>query len=177
MSLPQIEEFLFKEKKGSVSDPFQVPAGFVILRIDERYEAGQATFDQVKEEIQETLAGPQIESKVRGYLTKLREDAFLEVKEGYVDTGAAPGKDTHWHDIAQLKPQTTTKEQVAAAHRRHKHFLFVPIPGTTSTAGTKPNIDTSRLGERKAAKAAAEDVATPDTPATPDAPAAAPAKP
>ncbi len=174
MSLQPIEEFAFKEKKGSVSDPIKIAAGFVILRIDERYEAGQASFDEVKELIQETVVQPQIESKVRAYLTRLREDAFLEIKEGYVDTGAAPGKDTHWHDIAQLKPQTTTKEAVAAAHRRHKHFLFVPIPGTTSTAGTKPNIDTSKLGERKAA--AAEDAATPDAPATPDTPPAAPAK-
>ena len=63
--------------------------------------------------------------------TKLRPEAFLEIKDGYVDSGAAPGKDTRWHDVAQLKPQTTTKEEVAAAHQRHKHgFMnFVPIPG------------------------------------------------
>jgi len=176
MSLPEIEEFAFKQKKGSVSDPIKIATGLVILRLDERYEAGQASFDEVKEQIQEIVAGPQIETKVRAFLTKLRFDAFLEVKEGYVDAGAAPGKDTHWHDIAQLKPQTTTKEAVAAAHKRHKHFLFVPIPGTTYTRGTKPNIDTSKLGERKAAAAAA-DAATPETPATPAAPATPPAAP
>jgi len=90
-----------------------------------------------------------------------------------VDTGAAPGKDTHWHDIAQLKPQTTTKEEVAATHKRHKHILFVPIPGTTYTKGTTPNIDTSKLGERKAAAAAEtpEAPATAAPPTTPDAPA------
>jgi parvulin-like peptidyl-prolyl isomerase len=176
MSLPAIEEFAFKQKKGSVSDPIAISTGFVILRIDERYEAGQASFDEVKEQIQEAVAAPQIETKVRAFLTKLRFDAFLEVKDGYVDSGAAPGKDTHWHDIAQLKPQTTTKEAVAAAHRRHKHFLFVPIPGTTVTRGTKPNIDTSKLGERKAAPAA-DDAAAPETPATPAAPATPPATP
>ncbi|MGD0669580.1 MAG: peptidylprolyl isomerase [Bryobacteraceae bacterium] len=175
MSLPQVEDFLFKEKKGSVSDPVKVPQGFMIMRIDDRYEAGQASFDEVKDQIQEIMAEPQLEPKVRAYLTKLRQDAFLEIKDGYVDSGAAPGKDTHWHDIAQLKPQTTTKEEVAATHRRHKHILFIPIPGTTSTAGTRPNIDTSKLGER-APKAPAEPAApeTPDAPAkpeTPDAPA------
>jgi len=179
MSLPPIEEFAFKEKKGSVSDPIKIAQGLVILRIDERYEAGQASFDEVKERIQQILTEPQLETKVRAYLTKLRLDAFLEVKEGYVDTGAAPGKDTHWHDIAQLKPQTTTKEEVAATHRRHKHFLFVPIPGTTATKGTTPNIDTSRLGERAtpAAPATPDAPATPVPPATPDAPAAVPVKP
>ena len=166
MSLPQVEDFLFKEKKGSVSDPVTVPQGFMIMRIDDRYEAGQASFDEVKDQIQEIMAEPQLEPKVRAYLTKLRQDAFLEIKDGYVDSGAAPGKDTHWHDIAQLKPQTTTKEEVAATHRRHKHILFIPIPGTTSTAGTRPNIDTSKLGER-APKAPAE----PAAPETPDAPA------
>jgi parvulin-like peptidyl-prolyl isomerase len=176
MSLPQIEEFLFKEKKGSVSDPFKVPQGFVILRIDDRYEAGQATFDEVKDQIQENMSAPQIESKIRAYLTRLRQEAFLEIKDGYVDSGAAPGKDTRWHDIAQLKPQTTTKEEVAATHKRHKHVLFVPVPGTTDTKGTKPNIDTTKLGERKApdtdTPAATDTPATPPQPATPDAPAA-----
>jgi len=172
MSLPQVEDFLFKEKKGAVSDPIKVPQGFVILRVDDRYEAGQASFDEVKEQIQETMSAPQLEPKVRAYLTKLRVEAFLEIKEGYVDSGAAPGKDTHWHDIAQLKPQTTTKEEVAATHKRHKHVLFVPIPGTTATKGTKPNIDTSKLGE----PAAPPEPATPAPPATPDAPAAAPIK-
>ena len=177
MSLPQIEDFLFKEKKGSVSDPFKVPQGFVILRIDDRYEAGQATFDEVKDQIQELVAAPQIDTKIRAYLTRLRQDAFLEIKDGYIDSGAAPGKDTRWHDIAQLKPETTTKEEVAATHKRHKHMLFVPIPGTTDTKGTKPNIDTTKLGERKPDtssddSAAPAQPATPTQPATPDAPAA-----
>ena len=174
MSLPQIEDFLFKEKKGSVSDPIKIANGFVILRIDERYEAGQASFDEVREQVQETLSAPQIDAKVRAFLTKLRLEAFLEVKEGYVDTGAAPGKDTHWHDIAQLKPQTTTKEEVAASHKKHKHVLFVPIPGTVATKGTTPNIDTSKLGERAAPDASAtpDAPATPVPPASPDTPAA-----
>jgi parvulin-like peptidyl-prolyl isomerase len=179
MSLPAIEEFAFKQKKGSVSDPIRIATGFAILRIDERYEAGQASFDEVKEQIQDGMVGPQVEAKIRTFLTRLRLDAFLEVKDGYVDSGAAPGKDTHWHDIAQLKPQTTTKEAVAAAHRQHKHFLFVPIPGTTYTKGSKPNIDTSKLGEPKRAadKAAAENAETPDAPAATSAAPASPAAP
>jgi hypothetical protein len=36
-----------------------------------------------------------------------------------------------------LKPQTTTKEEVAARVHRHKKFLFIPIPGTTKKAPAK----------------------------------------
>ena len=35
---------------------------------------------------------------LRAYLTKLRQEAFLQIQPGYVDSGAAPGKDTQWQD-------------------------------------------------------------------------------
>jgi peptidyl-prolyl cis-trans isomerase SurA len=55
----------------------------------------------------------------------------LQIKDGYIDSGAAPGKDTRWQDVAQLKPQTTTKEEVASRIRNPKKlFGLVPIPGT-----------------------------------------------
>jgi hypothetical protein len=73
---------------------------------------------------------------VRGYLTRLRQDAFLQIKEGYVDSGAAPGKDTRWQDVAQLKPQTSTKEEVLSRAKPHKKLLFIPIPGTVAPVKT-----------------------------------------
>jgi parvulin-like peptidyl-prolyl isomerase len=132
-----MEDVVFKEKKGFVTDPFKTAQGFVILRIDERFEAGQASFEEVSNEIQEAMTRPRMEPKIREFLTRLRTEAFLEIKDGYIDSGAAPGKDTRWHDVAQLKPQTTTKEEVAARVHRHKKLLFIPIPGTTKKAPAK----------------------------------------
>jgi parvulin-like peptidyl-prolyl isomerase len=135
--LKQIEDSVFKEKKGYVTDPIKIekPACFLILRIDERFEAGQASFEEVKNEIEDRLREPRLEPKVREYLTKLRQEAFLQIRDGYTDSGAAPGKDTHWQDAAQLKPQTTTKEEVASRLTRRKRlFTVLPVPGTS-----KPN--------------------------------------
>lgn len=132
-----MEDAAFKEKKGTVIGPFKTAQGFVILRIDERFEAGQASFEEMKSQINEEMARPKMEPKVREFLTRLRTEAFLEIKDGYIDSGAAPGKDTRWHDVAQLKPQTTTKEEVAARVHRHKKILFIPIPGTTKKAPAK----------------------------------------
>jgi len=132
-----MEDAAFKEKKGTVIGPFKTAQGFVILRIDERFEAGQASFEEVNNQIQEEMARPIMTPKIREFLTRLRTEAFLEIKDGYIDSGAAPGKDTRWHDVAQLKPQTTTKEEVAARVHRHKKFLFIPIPGTTKKAPAK----------------------------------------
>src|SRR5215469_2860534 len=128
----EIADVVFAQKKGYVTDPIKVPQGLLILRVDEHYEAGQASFEEVKEEVIQRLAAPQMQPKVREYLTKLRQDAFLEIKEGYVDSGAAPGKDTNWKDAIELKPQTTTKEEVAARHKK-KILGVVPVGGSKKT--------------------------------------------
>jgi hypothetical protein len=82
---------------------------------------------------------PRVGPKVRDYLTMLRGNAFLQIKPGYADSGAAPGKDTTWQDPAAVRPETTTKEAVAA--HGHKKFLHV-IPyghlGDTKDTGPAP---------------------------------------
>ena len=134
MMAKEMEDVVFKEKKGYVTEPFKIATGFVILRIDERFEEGQASFEEVRSEIQDAITRPKMEPRIREFLTRLRTEAFLEIKDGYIDSGAAPGKDTRWRDVAQLKPQTTTKEEVAARVKRRKKLLFIPIPGTSRKA-------------------------------------------
>lgn len=119
----EVDDIVFKHDKGYVTDPIRRPAGFEIYRIEEHYAAGQASEDEVADEINAKLIEPQAGPKVRTYLTGLRQNAFLEIKAGYTDSAAAPGKDTTWQDTLQLRPETTTKEAVAAHH--HKKFLKV----------------------------------------------------
>jgi hypothetical protein len=130
-----VEDVMFKEKKGFVTDPIKLRQSYLILKVEDRVEAGQASFEEAKNDIQERLVQPKSTPKVRAFLSRLREDAFLEIKEGYVDSGAVPGKDTRWKDVAQLKPQTITKEEVAA--RRRKHILWVIPAGYAKSTKTK----------------------------------------
>jgi peptidyl-prolyl cis-trans isomerase SurA len=118
-----LDEIVFKQNKGYVTDPLRRPAGFEIYRIEEHYAAGQASLDEVQGQINNILSEPIVKPKLREYLMKLRETAFLQIKPGFIDTGASPGKDTSWQDAAQLRPETTTKEAVAA--RARKKFLHV----------------------------------------------------
>ena len=136
LMVKEIEDLVFQQKKGYVTDPIKTAVGLLILRVDERFEAGQASFEEVKEEVTQKLAAPRMEPKVREYLTKLRQDAFLEIKDGYVDSGAAPNKDTRWKDAVELKPQTTTKEEVAARHK--KRFLGVIPHGGKAKPAADP---------------------------------------
>ena len=125
-----IEDAVFSQKKGYVSDPIRIAAGFEILKVEDRTSEGQAAFEEVQNEISSKLSEPKVQPKLRALLTELRQNAFLQIKPGYVDSGAAPDKDTTWKDPAQLKPQTTTKEQVANQRHWKKVLKVVPIGRT-----------------------------------------------
>jgi len=125
-----IEDQVWSQPKGYITDPISTPAGYLILRVDEHQKAGQAELAEVENEIMEKLYAPRMEPMVRVYLTELRKHAFLEIKSDWVDSGAAPGVDTSWKDPAQLKPETITKSEVANKTHRKKLLWAVPIPGT-----------------------------------------------
>jgi parvulin-like peptidyl-prolyl isomerase len=157
---PELQR-LFKEQRGYITDVMKVPNGFLIIKLEERHEEGLAPFEEVENEITEKLYVPRMQPKVREFLTKLREVAFLEIRQGYVDSGAAPGKDTAWKDPAQLKPETTTKEEVAA--RRRKRMLGI-IPRKSGPVA--PSVDAEPA--KPAAAAPAPAAATPSAPSAPE---------
>jgi peptidyl-prolyl cis-trans isomerase SurA len=129
---PALESQVWDKPKGYVTDPIPVPAGFLILRVEEHWKAGQAELSEVENEVQDKLYAPRMQPLVRDYLTKLRKEAFLEIKPEYVDSGAASGKDTSWVDPAQLKPETITKAAVASQAKKKRLLWMVPVPHTTT---------------------------------------------
>jgi parvulin-like peptidyl-prolyl isomerase len=132
--LPDIEKAVWTQPRGYVTDPIKFANGFAIFKVDEHHKEGLAEFEEVQNEVTDRIFNPRMEPALRIYLTKLRMDAFLEIKAGYQDSGAAPGKDTTWNDPAQLKPETVTKEELAAKGHRKKLLWTIPLPGTNSTS-------------------------------------------
>lgn len=135
---PELERIVFAQERNYTTDPIKRSNGWLILKVEEHHKAGQASFEEVENEITEKLYMPRFQPKIREYLTQLRQEAFLEIKEGYVDSGAAAGKDTAWSDPAELKPETVTKEEVANRIRRKRALWMVPVPGTKISS--KPSV-------------------------------------
>jgi parvulin-like peptidyl-prolyl isomerase len=137
-----IEDVVFTHEKGYITDVIQIRnAGFAIYKVEEHIPAGQATLDDVRNQINNILSRPIAEPKLRSFLTDLRKDAYLQIKDGYVDAGAAPGKDTAWKDPAKLMPQTTTKAQVANQRHLKKVLGFIPVgyTGEKDTTSAAPS--------------------------------------
>ena len=127
-----LEDLVWNQPKGYITDPIKRPNGFLILRVEEHQKAGQAELSEVENEVTDRLMRPRMDPALREFLTKLRQDAFLEIKADYIDTGSASGKDTAWVDPAQLKPETISKTEVANVAHRKRLLWMVPVPGTST---------------------------------------------
>ena len=53
-------------------------------------EAGIPPVTSVSDRIREAIYTERLEPAARAFLTKLREEAYIDIKSGYTDTGASP---------------------------------------------------------------------------------------
>jgi parvulin-like peptidyl-prolyl isomerase len=132
----QLVPLVWDKEAGYVTDPIRVPDGWMILKVEAHHREGLAEFEEVEGEIQNRLYSTRSDPALRAYLTKLRQDAFLQVKEGYLDTGSAPGKDTKWQDPATIRPETITRAEVLANPSMKRLLGLFPIPGTEKTGAS-----------------------------------------
>jgi peptidyl-prolyl cis-trans isomerase SurA len=110
----ELEDKTFAMKPGDVSDVIRTRQGFVILKVTAHTAAGVPTLKEIEPKVQEAVYMDKMQPALRDYLTKLREDAFIEIKPGYVDTGAS---------AKQTKPiETTVKEASAKKLKKKKKF-------------------------------------------------------
>jgi peptidyl-prolyl cis-trans isomerase SurA len=97
---PKIEVEVFKLNRNEMTPVMHTANGFMILQIVQRYEAGVQPLDKVEQEVSSHIASSQMPARLRVYLTTLRRDSFVEVRPGYVDTGATGTSD---NSIAEAK--------------------------------------------------------------------------
>jgi peptidyl-prolyl cis-trans isomerase SurA len=90
----ELEDKTFAMKAGDVSDVIRTKQGFVILSVSEHHEAGVPPLSEVEPRIQDDLYMHKLQPALRAYLEKLREEAYIDIKPGYVDTGASPKQTT-----------------------------------------------------------------------------------
>jgi peptidyl-prolyl cis-trans isomerase SurA len=85
----QLEDLTFGMKKGDVSDVIRTKQGFVILKVTDHQMAGIPSFGDVEPQIQERVYMQKLQPSLRDYLKRLREESYISVKPGYLDTGAS----------------------------------------------------------------------------------------
>jgi peptidyl-prolyl cis-trans isomerase SurA len=112
----ELEDRTFAMKAGDITEPIRTKQGFVILKVTEHQQAGVPTMKQMEPRIQDALYYQKLQPALRAYLKKLREDAFIDVRQGYVDTGASPN---------QTKPVETPGKEAGAKNLKKKKKLGI----------------------------------------------------
>jgi len=85
---PEFERAANGLPKNEVSEIFEVGDVLAIIKLLERHEGGILSFDLARTELESILVREKEAPRIREYLTRLRADGFVEVREGYIDTGA-----------------------------------------------------------------------------------------
>jgi peptidyl-prolyl cis-trans isomerase SurA len=107
----ELEDKTFAMKAGEVTDVIRTKQGYVILKVASHQAAGIPTLKEVEPKIQDALYYQKLQPALRAYLTKLREEAYIDIKAGYIDSGASPN---------QTKPIETTTAKASDARNLKK---------------------------------------------------------
>jgi peptidyl-prolyl cis-trans isomerase SurA len=94
-------------KAGGVTDPLDTDGGIIILRVDERTPAGEATFDDNK--VREAITVSRMEKERKNYLDSLRRDAYIEIAKDYQE-GVLP--------LLKVEPQKPDNPTAPAAPKK-----------------------------------------------------------
>ena len=109
-----LEDKAFALQAGQYTEPVRTNQGFIILEVTEHQSAGIPPLKDVQEQIHQQIYMQKMQPALRDYLTKLREDAYIDIKPGYVDTGASPN---------ETKPVYTTAAEENAKKLKKKKKL------------------------------------------------------
>jgi peptidyl-prolyl cis-trans isomerase SurA len=114
----ELEERVFNMKTGEITDVIRTKQGFIILKVLDHTQAGIPPLKEVEGQIQERLYYQKLQPALREFLTKLREEAYIDIKQGFVDSGASPN---------QTKPilaSAVTKDDEKDKKRKKKLGIF-----------------------------------------------------
>jgi peptidyl-prolyl cis-trans isomerase SurA len=107
----ELEDKTFAMKPGEVSDVIRTRQGYVLLKVTEHAQAGVPPLKDIQPKVQEAIYMQKLDPALREYLTKLRDQAFIVVKPGYVDTGASAN---------QANPIETSVKEASARNLKGK---------------------------------------------------------
>lgn len=107
----ELEDKTFGMQVNEVSDVIRTKQGFILLKVTEHEKTGVPSYKVAEQKIQEAIYYQKLQPALRTYLTKLREDSYIDIKQGYVDTGASPNQTQPIMTAAQTEQEKKKKKK------------------------------------------------------------------
>ncbi len=127
-----LEDQTFSLAPGQSTAPIRTKQGFVLLKVTAHQNAGVPPLAQIEPQVQEAMYGQAMQPALRSYLTRLREEAYVDIKPGFVDSGAS-SKQTKPVFTAYSAPVTKKQKKVEKKLRMERSH-GVAVVGATKGA-------------------------------------------
>jgi peptidyl-prolyl cis-trans isomerase SurA len=138
-----LEDQTFDLKAGQWTQPIRTKQGWIILKVTQHIPGGVQPFAQVEQQVEEALYMSQMEPAIRAYLTRMRNEAFIDIAPGYEDSGASPNE-TKPIFSAYVPPAPKKKAKVERTRYREAGRGF-----RDRSAGATPAVQSKKTGKHK----------------------------
>ncbi len=152
-----LEDQTFNLQPGQWTAPIRTKQGFVILKVTEHQAAGVAPLKDVEPQVQEAMYTDAMQPALRAYLTKLREDAYIDIRAGYVDAGASPNQTKPV--FTAYAPPPVKKKSVQEKKRFDRGTKYSTVSKSAAAPVATPVSAVTTSGTTTATKATAKTTA------------------
>ncbi|MFZ0336843.1 MAG: peptidylprolyl isomerase, partial [Terracidiphilus sp.] len=83
-----LEDKTFSLNTGQYTEPILTRQGYLILKVVQHMAGGPQPFKDVTEQVEEAYYMSRMEPAIREYLSKMRDEDFIYIKQGYTDSAA-----------------------------------------------------------------------------------------
>lgn len=104
-----LEDDTFSLPVGGYTSPIRTRQGYIVLQVTAHNPGGTEPLQKVEPDIQQTLYMQDIEPAVRKYLTLLREQSYIDIRPGYIDSGASSNETKPTFEAAGPPPRKKKK--------------------------------------------------------------------
>jgi peptidyl-prolyl cis-trans isomerase SurA len=144
-----LEDQTFSLKAGQYTEPIRTRQGFVIFKVIEHIPGGIPQYKDVAQQVEENFYMARMEPATRGYLTTMREQAFIDIKPGFTDSGASP-KQTKPIYSAYTPPTPKKKKKVERTRFREntRNYRQKTTQAAASEAPAEPAATPAKKGKK-----------------------------
>jgi peptidyl-prolyl cis-trans isomerase SurA len=118
-----LEDATFSLKAGDITEPIRTRQGFVIFKVAQHNPGGVPPLKDVEQQVEDAFYGARMEPAIREFQTTMREQAYIDIKPGYVDSGAS-AKETKPVYSAYTPPTPKKKKKVERTRFRESTRSF-----------------------------------------------------
>lgn len=152
----QLEDATFALPAGQSTEPIRTRQGYVILKVTQHTPGGVQSFDSVMPQVEEAAFMGRMQPALRDYLAQLRENAYIDVRPGYVDSAAVrnpvkPLYSAYAPPAPKQKPHFARTRYTGAHRGRHAGTTVdttapsgTDAAATTAPANGKTEADTTK---------------------------------